>query len=127
MENNSIPRTYEEWRKNEFEREEDAANNFGFHVIIHCREAAIEELSSDLTEDQRNNAINAIDTCLHNIMDLLEVFFPLLRGNNHNLEYIVQVAVVNKKGKTVEKINISPNKLDLPIGYWKWARDKEFR
>ncbi len=127
MKNSSTPRPYEEWRKEKFDREEDAAYNFGFHIIAFCREAAIEKLSSDLSEDQRKNAISAIDLCLHNVMDLFEGFFSLECGNEHSLYYIIQVAIMNKKNETIEKVDISPNKLDLPVGYWKWAHDKEFR
>ena len=43
------------------------------------------------------------------------------------VEYVLQVRVLDASGKPLESVAISPAKLDLPIGYWKWARDREFR
>jgi hypothetical protein len=63
---------------------------------------------------------------LHNVMDLLEGFWPLESGASHSVEYVLQVRVRDASGKAVESIDLSPCKLDLPIGYWKWAREREF-
>lgn len=34
--------------------------------------------------------------------------------------------ISDKSHKPVERIDISPSRLDLPIGYWKW-KDGEFQ
>jgi hypothetical protein len=34
--------------------------------------------------------------------------------------------VRDAKNEVVETEEISPRKLDLPIGYWKWAQMREF-
>jgi hypothetical protein len=37
------------------------------------------------------------------------------------------VRILGVSSLQVETHRISPGKQDLPIGYWKWARDGEFR
>jgi hypothetical protein len=75
----------------------------------------------------RERAEKAIDTALHNVMDLLEgLFGPLNAGPHHRVEYVLGVAVQDQSGAEVERIELSPCKLDLPIGYWKW-KDGEFQ
>jgi hypothetical protein len=61
------------------------------------------------------------------MMDLLEGFWLLKSGDSHSVEYALQVRVRDTSDVVVESIDLSPAKLDLPIGYWKWARDGQFR
>jgi hypothetical protein len=35
--------------------------------------------------------------------------------------------VLDESGEFVEAVDLSPCRLDLPIGYWKWAHDRAFR
>ncbi len=127
MQDNSTPKKFPEWSLNSLQRTEDAAYTFGHHLIIHSRNTAIEALPVDLTDVQREKSIEAIDISLHNMMDLLEGFWKLESGSDHTIEYALQVVVKNNVQKEVERIEISPAKLDLPIGYWKWAKNNEFR
>jgi hypothetical protein len=121
------PRTYLEWRTNSADRAEDAAYAFGKDLIVHCRDEALSTLAPDMPEATRAVVQEAVDTALHNVMDMLEGFWPLPCGPQHSLEYVLQVRVRDASGTVVERQEISPCKLDLPIGYWKWARDREFR
>lgn len=127
MEDNATPKPYFEWRTNSFDRAEDAAYTFGYHLINHCRKAGIETLPKDLNVLQREKAIEAIDISLHNVLDLFEGFFPLESGKDHSIGYALQVLVqdINDKTKEIERIEITGQ--DMPIGYWKWAKDNEFR
>jgi hypothetical protein len=68
----------------------------------------------------------AVDTALHNVMDLVEGFWRAEAGPNHTAEFALSVCVKDTDRKLVERIDISPCLLDLPIGYWKW-KDGEFR
>jgi hypothetical protein len=68
-----------------------------------------------------------VDTALHNVCDLLEGFWPLEAGAKHRIALALGVEVRDVDNKVVETAEISPCKLDLPIGYWKWAQDREFR
>jgi hypothetical protein len=126
MKDISIPRTYPNWRKDKSEHEEDAAYTFGYHLIKHCRTEAVKVLPTDLTAEQKEKAINAIDISLHNVMDLLEGFWQLDAGENHRINYALHLVVKDDSDNEVERIAISPAKLDLPIGYWKWV-DNEFQ
>ena len=68
-----------------------------------------------------------MDIALHNVMDLLEGFWCTEAGPGQRVEYALSVCVKVASGEeTVERIDISPCMLDLPIGYWKW-KDGEFR
>ena len=69
----------------------------------------------------------AVDVALHNVMDLLEGLWRLPSGPCHELEYVLQVRVMNDAGQIVETQEIAPCGLDLPIGYWKWSQDRAFR
>ena len=84
-------------------------------------------IPSTATEAARASALEAVDTALHNVCDLLEGFWRLDLDPEHRIDLALQVRVVNSAGQVVETREISPCKLDLPIGYWKWARDREFR
>jgi hypothetical protein len=74
----------------------------------------------------RAAAAQAVDIALHNVMDLLEGFWLLRSGTNHRVEYALAVRITKDDGTLVESTDLSPCRLDLPIGYWKW-RDGEFR
>jgi hypothetical protein len=127
MEDTSQPRLYHEWRNEIFEREEDAAYTFGKHFIHYCRDEVIKGLSKDVTENELKKITDAINMSLHNVMDLFEGFWKLKSGDDYSIEYVLQSIVKNKDGKELERANLSPCKLDLPIGFWKWALDGEFR
>ena len=60
------------------------------------------------------------------MMDLLEGFWPTQSGPNHRVTYALSVCISDKNRNPVERIDISPCLLDLPIGYWKF-KDGEFR
>jgi hypothetical protein len=127
MEDKSQPRLYHEWRNEAFDREEDAAYTFGKHFIKYCRDEVVNKLSKDATENELKKITEAINTSLHNVMDLFEGYWKLKSGDDYSIEYVLQVVVKNKDGKELEKVILSPSKLDLPIGFWKWAVDGEFR
>jgi hypothetical protein len=42
------------------------------------------------------------------------------------VDYALRVVVRDRDGDLRESVDISPARIDLPIGYWKW-RDGEFR
>ncbi len=121
------PDPYPKWRPQPADRAEDAAYTFGYHLIIHCRDEAIAKVPADVGPETRAAAERSVDVALHNLMDMLEGFWRLPSGESHELEYALQVRVRDAAGNVVEQLEISPAKLDLPIGYWKWARDREFR
>ena len=121
------PRTFPEWRSDGFDRAEDAAYAFGHDLIVHCRDEALSSVPPDASLPTRVAVEKAVDIALHNVMDLLEGFWPLPSGSGHHLKYVLQVRVENDAGKLVDTQEIAPCKLDVPIGYWKWAKDREFR
>jgi hypothetical protein len=127
MDPKTYPVEYPDWHESAPEREEDAAYTFGYHVIQHCRDEALAALPQDVPAELRAAAEAAVDTALHNLMDLLEGFWRLESGSSHSVEYALQVRIRDARDTVVETIEVSPAKLDLPIGYWKWARDREFR
>jgi hypothetical protein len=127
MESNKKPRQFNEWRNNQFDRAEDAAYTFGSHLIKYCRDDVMQELPAETSEAEKEKIKSAIHHSLHNVMDLLEGFWRLDSGEEYSIEYVLQVVVKDNNRKEVEKIDISPCKLDLPIGFWKWAEDGEFR
>ncbi|HEX2999449.1 MAG TPA: hypothetical protein VHR86_04345, partial [Armatimonadota bacterium] len=59
-------------------------------------------------------------------MDLLEGFWPTQAGPNHRVAYALSACVSDMSRKPIERIDISPSLVDLPIGYWKF-KDGEFR
>ena len=121
------PAPYEEWRNEPKDRAEDAAYTFGYHLIGHCRDKAIATLPSDAPADIKDAVEKAVDTALHNVIDMLEGFWKLEAGAKHTVELVMGVRVHDSAGNEVETLDISPSKLDLPIGYWKWAKEREFR
>jgi hypothetical protein len=112
------------------DRVEDAAYVFGRDLMRYCRAEALR--SADPTklpksaETFREQIAAAVDVALHNVVDLLEGFFPMEAGANHKVSYALSVCVADAKGTERERIDISPSLIDLPIGYWKW-KDGEFR
>jgi hypothetical protein len=124
------PRPYEEWRADRFDRAEDAAYTFGCDLMNHCRNEALKVLDqAAMPKDQqelRALVEKAVDTALHNVVDLLEGFWPMNAGPNHKVAYALAVCVKDSSNKPVERLDISPSLVDLPIGYWKW-RQGEFR
>lgn len=126
MTKTTSPRTYHEWRSDPVSRDEDAACAFGHHLMVCCRDEALAKVKQEA--DGASVAVTeaAVDEALHNMLDMLEGFFPLEIGDGHRIELALQVRVLNAAGEVTETREISPCKLDLPIGYWKW-RDREFR
>jgi len=124
--NKSEPREYKDWRKELWDRREDAAYTFGYHFIRYCRDQAVDNLPKDMNPDDREKAIESIHIALHNVMDLVEGFWKLESGENNYIEYHLQVVAKDKDHNEIERVNIAPG-LDLPIGFWKWAKDGEYR
>ena len=124
------PKPYEEWRTTPFDRAEDAASTFGYHLMQHCRNEALKDIDTAALpkspEELQQQITAAVDTALHNVMDLLEGFWPTQAGPNHRVAYALTVCVSDMNRAPVERIDISPCLLDLPIGYWKF-KDGEFR
>jgi len=127
MPNPKIPIPYEVWRTNPTDRGEDAANTFGHYLMLHCRAEALKTVESaplPTTDAQfKAHVAAAVDVALHNVMDLLEGFWRTDAGPNHTVEYALAVCVKAGGHTPVERIDISPCLLDLPIGYWKWKED----
>ena len=127
MNTNLAPRPYEEWRTAPYDRAEDAAYTFGYHLIENCRDEAMDTLPQEVPIATKEMVEEAVDTALHNVVDMLEGFWKLKAGSNHTVELVLQVRVHDLNGKEIETQEISPCKLDLPIGYWKWAKEREFK
>ena len=130
MADSSTPRPYEQWRTAPIERAEDAAYTFGYHLTQHCRSEALKASGSaglpTTAEEFQARVAAAVDKALHNAMDLLEGFWRTQAGADHTVEYALSVCVRDANRTPVERIDISPCLLDLPIGYWKW-KEGEFR
>jgi len=127
MSNDVYPKDYPNWRTNAFDRAEDAAYAFGYHLIVHCRDEAIATIPQDASQDTRKITEEAVDVALHNVMDMLEGFWKLETGPEHSIELALGVRVHDADNNVLETNEISPCKQDLPIGYWKWAHYREFR
>ena len=126
MNNKSEPREYKDWRKDPWDRKEDAAYTFGYHFVKYCLDQAIESLPNDLKHEDKEKAVGAIHIGFHNVMDLFEGFWKLESGPENFVEYHLHVVAKNKDHDEIERINLSSG-LDLPIGFWKWVKDREFR
>jgi hypothetical protein len=126
----STPLPYDQWRNGPANRAQDAAYVFGRDLMRYCRAEALKSAEvSNLpksNEDLREQIASAVDVALHNVVDLLEGFFPMDAGPNHKVSYALFVCVNDSNGAEKERVAISPSLLDLPIGYWKW-RDGEFQ
>jgi len=121
------PRPFAEWRSDPVDREEDAAYAFGYHLIVHCRDEAMKTVPADASPEARAAVEKAVDIALHNVNAMLEGFWKLDAGPDHSIELALVVRVRDSSGNVVGQQAISPCRLDLPIGYWKWAKDREFR
>lgn len=121
------PRGFAQWRCDANDRSEDAAYAFGFHLITHCRDEVLSTLPDDATPETLAAVEKAVDGALHNVCDMLEGFWRLEAGPRHSIALALHVEVQNEDGETVETQRISPCQHDLPIGYWKWAQDREFQ
>ena len=89
--------------------------------------SSIESLPKETSLATKEVAEEAVDTALHNVLDMLEGFWELKAGPNHAVELVLQVRVQDSEGNEIESHDISPCKLGLPIGYWKWAKGREFK
>ncbi len=92
----------------------------------HCRDKAIAGLPPDMAPEDRASAIEAVHAALHNVMDMLEGFWRLESGPTYTVKYQLSVVVMDQRGTMVENVDITTG-LDLPIGFWGWAKDGEFR
>jgi hypothetical protein len=121
------PRPFPEWRSDSGDRAEDAAYTFGYHLIVHCRDEAMATVPANASSEMKAAVERAVDVALHNVNDMLEGFWKLNSGSQHFVELALVVRVVDSNGKIIESQEISPCKLDLPVGYWKWAQERTFR
>lgn len=130
MSDSNTPQPYEQWRTLPADRGEDAAYTFGYYLMQHCRTEALKSVQSTAVpaaaEEFQAQVAAAVDVALHNVMDLLEGFWRTQAGPNHSAEFALPVCVRDASRTAVERVDISPCLLDLPIGYWKW-KDGEFR
>jgi hypothetical protein len=118
---------YVQWRTEPGDRAEDAAYLFGYFLIKHCRDEALSKVDEDASPTAMAEVEKAVDTALHNVCDLLEGFWPLDAGPDRRAALVLGVQIRDAHDRVVETQEISPCKLDLPIGYWKWAHNREFR
>ena len=110
------PRPYREWRTDPVDREEDAAHTFGFYAMRHCRAEALAK---------QPDAVKAVDKALHNLFALLEGLWPTEAGADNPVEFVLSVRVRDRQtDQVVEEVEISPAKLDLPVGYWGWVEEQ---
>lgn len=129
MKKPQTPQSFLRWRTEPIDRAEDAAYVFGYHLMEHCRNEALKRVEGNLPKSRKEfheQVAKAVDVALHNVVDLLEGFWPTQAGPKHRVSYALSVCVSDMKHKPIERIDISPCLLDLPIGYWKW-KDGEFR
>ena len=84
MKDTTTPRPYEEWRTGSADRGEDAAYTFGYYLMRHCRAEALKRVqaaSLPATPQEFQAQVEAaVDTALHNAMDLLEGFWRAEAG-----------------------------------------------
>lgn len=129
MDAKNTPRPFKEWRTDKFDRAEDAAYAFGYHLIHYCRAEALKTVDAagypTSPEEYRRHVAAAVDTALHNVMSLVEGFWATQAGPEHQVSYTLSVCVSDMSGQPVETVDISSG-IDLPIGYWNW-KDGEFR
>ena len=83
-------------------------------------------LPSNLSSEERTKATEAIHRALHNVLDMLEGYWRLESGPEHTVKYQLNVIVSDGSDAVVESVDITTG-IDLPIGFWGWARDGEFR
>ncbi len=121
------PRPYDQWRSDPSERVEDAADAFGYQLIARCRDEALYEAAAGAPEGVQELAEQTIDIVLGKVAGLLEGLWPMEVGSGHAIELVLGVRVRDKTGAAIETVEISPGKVELPIAYWRWAEDREFR
>ncbi|MBS2025693.1 MAG: hypothetical protein JST92_25110 [Deltaproteobacteria bacterium] len=123
------PTPYEDWRKDPVSRAEDAASNFGHYLMACCRAGALKKIASlpaPATKAEFDAALaQAVDAALFNVTDLLEGFWPTRAGPKHRTEFELAIRVTDEGGNVIERIEVSPCMLDLPIGFWRWKEDFE--
>jgi hypothetical protein len=123
----STPIPYEKWRKEQIDRAEDAASNFGYYLMAHCRAEALKKASAHAPPSTKAEleeiVTEAVDIALHNVADLLEGFWVTHAGPKHRTEFALAVRVTDEEGQIIERIDVSPCLIDLPIGYWNWKED----
>jgi hypothetical protein len=78
------------------DRAEDAAYTFGYHLIVHSRDEALATLPSNASSKTKAAVVEAVDTALHNVMDMLEGFWRLEAGIKHTVELVLGVRVCDK-------------------------------
>jgi hypothetical protein len=121
------PRDFADWRERQFDRQEDAAYLFGYYLVMNCRDEAMSSLPANAPTEAKAAVEKAVDTALHNVCAMLEGFWRLDAGPDHAISLALGVQVRNAQNEVIETQEISPCTLDLQIGYWKWAQDREFR
>ncbi len=121
------PRHYPEWSEQQCDRQEDAADLFGYYLIMHCRDEAMATLQEGMPSELKAAVERAVDVALHNVCDMLEGFWILPAGPNHTISLDLSVQFRDAQHQAIEAQQVSPCILDLPIVYWKWAKDREFR
>ena len=84
-------------------------------------------LPADAPPEAQAAVEKTVDTALHNVCDMLEGFWRLDAGPDHTIALALGIQVRDAQNQVLETQEISPCTLDLPIGYWKWANDHEFR
>lgn len=119
------PKPYSDWRSDVDSRAEDAAYWFGYYLMRHSREEGIDTLPDNTDLKQYANVTKAVDTALHNALDLLEGFYRMPIGDGVSARLRLVMDVVDDDGTLVESHQLAPG-LDLPIGFWKFA-DGDFR
>lgn len=122
MPRTKLPRYHEQWRDDDSIREEDAATLFGYYLVKHCREEAMSKITLTPGSPEHAIAVKAVETAIFNVIDLLEGFWPLKAGRGKQLTLALHLQVT-KGDKVVEDVQVSPAKMDLPIGYWGWVDD----
>lgn len=80
----TLPRPFSKWRTEPFDRAEDAAYAFGYHLIAKCRDEALLSLPAG-EKVTRADVEKAVDVALHNVLDMVEGFWPLEVGPNEAL------------------------------------------
>ncbi|WP_218938705.1 hypothetical protein [Oleiharenicola lentus] len=97
--------------------------------MMHCRAEALKKVASSsapATKAELDAVVaDAVDTALHNVADLLEGFWITHAGAKHRTEFALAVRVKDEEGKIIERIDVSPCLVDLPIGYWSWKDNFE--
>jgi hypothetical protein len=98
MSDKSTPRPYEQWSTNAADHKEDAAYTFGYYLMKHCRAEALKCASSQrrcvMTRKQLHKQVeSAVDTALHNVLDLIEGYWPAEAGQKHTAEFALLVRV----------------------------------